>query len=253
MTTLKAVIVASDKATIQLVSKSLSTHFPGIQLLATTDNIADGEKLILQHQPNLVIVEIALDNDAGMKMLDHLTPYSFEVLFICKTRDCHCHAINYQAIGMLVLPIDNMVLNTVIIRAIEKIQHQMNKLTENIENDLNIQHSLNMNLSVFDNGKYKLIRMGDIAYLHSDTGCTTIFMNNKSKETSSSQIGDIEPHLPLNIYIRIHRSYIANIKSVKSSSTRDKTLFIQMNNGDEIPVSRHHKKALLTMLKKNIA
>lgn len=253
MTCINAVIVVADKATIQLVSKSLSTHFPGIQLLASTCNIADGEKLIHLHQPNLVLVEIALDNDAGMKMLDHLTPYPFEVLFICKTRDCNCEAVNYLAAGMLVLPINPTVFKTVINKVIERVRNQLLTLYKYLENDLSIQHSQNMNLSVINNGKRLLIRMGDIDYLHSENGCTTIFLHDKTKLTSSDQIGEIELHLPTNIFFRIHNSYIAHIQSIKSSFTIGHTLFIQMINGNKIPVSKSHKDELIAIINKNIA
>ena len=253
MTSINAVILAADNATSLKLTQSLTTHYPSVTILASTDNIIEGEKLIHQHQPNLVIVEIELDNDNAMTLLNNLNPYHFEVMFISRTKTSQTIYYTYTNITCLTIPYEPLELKYAFNKAYEKIRSHSMVLPGNIETDMSIYHSMNLNLSIYDNDMHLLIRMGNIAYLHSGNGCTTVFLNDKTVQMSSSQIGEIEIHLPANIFFRIHRSYIANIKSIKSSFTRDREFYLLMNNGDEIPVSEFQREALLAMLNKNIA
>ena len=248
VTNLSTVIVAEYTAALK-VTKAFKQHFPTGIIQATTSDFAEAETLIHRHQPNLVIVEIELTNNNAVTMLDNLSPYHFEVLFISRTKTTQTKYFTYTNITCLNIPFEPDEMKYAFNKAYEKISYHSMLLPGNIERDMSIEHSMmHMKLPIFDQGKTHLIPMCDIAYLHSNDGYTDVYQNDKTIRQSTKPIGGLIPLLPTNIFCRIKKGYVVNIMSVSAHFIVKEELFLQMKNGEIIPVSNTYKNGFMSLM-----
>ena len=249
---INTVIVAKDNETTLLVVETLEEHFPHLNKISTIDNLKDAVRLIQQIQPNLLIIEIDYETYNGLQLIENLQPFHCETIFITKVDMIKSRYLQCNAISCLLLPFNIVDLKCAINKVYEKLSLSRVLFPDYVATDMHLQHSMNMKLSLFDKGKTNLIKMGNIAYLHSDNGYTTAFLVNKISFTSSSQLGEIESHLPTDLFYKAHRSYIVNITAIVSHFIRNGEYFLIMSNGDTIPLSNTHKAAILTIIKQSL-
>ena len=87
----------------------------------------------------------------------------------------------------------------------------------------------------------------DIDYFFLFNGFTIMVMQNGSNEVVNLPLNSIERWLNDQLFFRIHRSYLVNLRSIRELRIKNKQLLIQIR-GHELPVSRRKKKQLLDML-----
>ncbi len=60
----------------------LNRHCPEVQIVATALNATEGRRIILLHQPDLVLLDIEMPEKNGFDLLKTLPQYDFEVIFV---------------------------------------------------------------------------------------------------------------------------------------------------------------------------
>ena len=252
MIIIKTVIFTKNDHTALHVVATLEEHFPEFTEISSVDNIADAVKHIQQSQPNLLIIDIDYETYDAYQLIEDLKPFHCEVIFITKVDMIRSRYMQCNAISCLPLPFNIVDLKLSINKLYEKINHSRALFPDYVAIDMHLQHSVNRKLSLFDKGKTNLIKMGNIAYLHSDNGYTTAYLIDKTSFTSSSQLGEIEPHLPTDLFYKAHRSYIVNITAIESHFIKNGEYYLVMSNGDTIPLSNSHKAEILAIIKQSL-
>ena len=85
---------------------------------------------------------------------------------------------------------------------------------------------------VRDNNHWHKIALGDILYLKSDEHCVHI-MTGSAKYTIISSLTACEKQLPLDLFRRVHRSYIINLSKIDRLNKTEIVI-----NDQVIPLSR---------------
>jgi len=70
------------------------------------------------------------------------------------------------------------------------------------------------------------------------------YNTNSEKIEVKNSLSEIENNLPKNLFIRIHRSYIVNISSIKSLKYDGITL----TNEKKLPVGRSYREVLKSLM-----
>ncbi len=84
-----------------------------------------------------------------------------------------------------------------------------------IENNVNNEHPFILSDRIFVRHKEKMIKImvADILYMEADRNYSRIFTNNKEYLLAIT-LKSIEEKLPLDLFVRIHRSYIINLAHI---------------------------------------
>ncbi len=88
----------------------------------------------------------------------------------------------------------------------------------------------------------------DIDFAFIFKGFTIIVMSDGAHEVVDMKLGEVEQMLKSRCFLRIHRSYLVNMKRVREMEVRDNRLHILLR-GHELPVSRRKRKMLLDKLR----
>jgi len=93
-----------------------------------------------------------------------------------------------------------------------------------------------------DSKKTHKVYLSDIKYIESDGDYIRFYLQNRKLMIRGS-LSSMETTLPPALFLRIHNSYIINLKKVNAV-----TLYSVEIDGTELPISRSHKEKVLKIL-----
>ena len=98
-------------------------------------------------------------------------------------------------------------------------------------------NSNNEMLSVKADYKTQLVRISDIVYLESAGEYVRMHIEGSSSITTLFRLKNMETSLPADSFLRVHRSYIVNLKRI-SGYTKGR---IFLDNGEYVPLGENYK------------
>jgi DNA-binding LytR/AlgR family response regulator len=193
----------------------------------------DEAKELLKQKPDLVLLDISLDGDEdGIEVAQYINE-KYQIPFIFVTSHSDKLTINRvkktNPCGFIVKPFKASEIRSGISIVLYKNKQKNVPKPKNMSSD-----------SFFIKIGYDLVKIkyDDINYIKAEDNYTTIFMDNEDY-LASMNLKSIAGKLPENQFLRIHRSYIINIKKIDRISHR----FVYIN-GSEVPVGKNHYQKL---------
>ena len=96
--------------------------------------------------------------------------------------------------------------------------------------------------------KVSLVRIADIVYLESEGEYVRMHLADGSTITTLFRLKNMEAALPADSFMRVHRSYIVNLRAIKAYVKGR----IFLNDNDEyIPIGENYKEAFQNYIDKN--
>ncbi len=245
---IKAVIIDDEPAMQQVNSQLLNEYFPAIKLAGIADCIEKGAELILKENPDLVLLDIELNDGTGFQMLQKLKPYNFKVVFITGFQSFAIKAIKFSALDYIVKPVNETEFQQAIQRAVELIEKeensdaQLNVLMSSLQNE-----NRNKKLVLRTAESLHVVDVADIYFCKSDNSYTTFHFRDNEKILVSKSLKDYENLLSDYGFYRAHQSFLVNLNHIKKVDKSDGG-FIIMKNKKEVPVSMRQMKKLVSLL-----
>ena len=121
---LKIVIIDDEYNAIELISSILMDNFPDAKIVGKAQSPLEGIKLINQHKPDLVFLDIEMPGANGFDVLEALPDRNFETIFITAYDKYAIKAFKYSAIDYILKPIDIEEFNNAVNKVIEKVKRK---------------------------------------------------------------------------------------------------------------------------------
>jgi two-component system LytT family response regulator len=234
---IKAILI-DDEPLARSIVKEYLRDFPNIQVIDECDDGFEGVKSIVQHQPDLIFLDIQMPKINGFEMLE-LIDNQPDVIFTTAFDEYAIRAFEAHAIDYLLKPYSKERFNKAINKWLES-QDIANPnlstktLTETI-NQLSHQHD---RVVVKTGNKITIIPVMDIEYLEASDDYVMLhtsygrFLKNKTMQF-------FEQTLNPQYFVRIHRSYIVQIPMITRLAPYEKDSYVAVLKSDaKIPVSR---------------
>jgi len=234
---IKAVII-DDEPLARTVVKEYLNDFPQIKVIEECNDGFEGVKAIMQHQPDLIFLDIQMPKINGFEMLE-LLEHQPSVIFTTAFDEYAIRAFEAHAIDYLLKPFGKERFN----KAMNKwLQHQNSPelnlhkkaLAETIS-QLPQQHD---RVIVKTGTKITIIPVPDIEYLEADDDYVRLhtsygeFLKNKTMQYFDQTLDPKQ-------FVRVHRSYIVQISAITRLAPYEKDSHIAvLKSGAKIPVSR---------------
>ncbi len=97
---------------------------------------------------------------------------------------------------------------------------------------------------------FEFVNTSDILYCEAGGSYTTFVLNNHKKLLVSKHLKEYESLLIENQFMRVHNSYLINLKEVKKYVKADGG-YIVMNNDEIVSISRAKKESFLEAMQTN--
>ncbi len=242
MQKIKSIIVENDPKSLSLLLSLISDYCPEIHVVSTATNIQDATKQIVLQHPDLIFLDIELDDGIGFDVLHQIPDQKFKTIVISGYSQYAFEAFNFDVAHYLLKPVCIRDLRVAIDRAMSHNnipEHQKETREQSAYSRKKIQVSTDVGI--------KLIDINDIEFLEAN-GCYTLLnFSDKSSIISSKHLKNFECALSGNNFYRIGRSYIINLDYIKVFNKQSGGK-ITMRSGCTILVPRRNKVEFLNYL-----
>ena len=242
------IILVEDEIPARDLIRSYLDDFPMIELIGEFDNGFDGLKAINEMKPDAVFLDVQMPKLTGFELLEVLE-HDPEVIFTTAYDQFAIRAFEQNAVDYLLKPFSRERFG----EALEKLESRIQSLKEVTNIDTGIER-IKKHLAESDeklhrvvikkSGKIHVISTGDINFLEAQDDYVMIF-TAEGKYLKQQTMKFFENHLDPQQFVRVHRSYIANITCIERIEPYEKSNFILiLKDGSKVPVSRSGMQVL---------
>lgn len=242
---IKAVIIDDEAPARQSLETLLRNDFlHKVTIVASCESVDSGVAAIREHQPDIVFLDIQMPEKNGFELFKIITNPEFEVIFTTAYDQYAIKAIRCSALDYLEKPINPIELSGAIKKFHQKhgqfgIQKRLALLLENI----NLSNEKIQKIAIPTQNGYEFVHANQILYCKADGSYCEIVKIDNSIIVTSQNLKNIEESLPDKMFIKIHKSYIANLNYVQSYNKKDTT--IVLNNGETLDVASRRKNQIV--------
>jgi len=220
-----------------------------ISLVTSCSTIKEATLAIHNYKPELIFLDVELQNETGFDLLQQLPEKNFDVIFTTAHDHYAIKALRFSAIDYLLKPFGPEDLGNALSRYEA---HQQTKRSPRI--DLLLQ-----NLKTLSDPRKKMAlptangyELNKIIRIESSNNYSIFFFTDKDQMVITRTLLDYEELLEDYNFIRVHQSHIINMAHIKSYNKTDGGT-VTMNDGTTLDVSRRKRedftKRLATMIR----
>jgi two-component system LytT family response regulator len=247
MKDIRLIIVEDEKPARDLL-KAYLENMSSVELIGEFDNGFDGLKAINEMKPDAILLDVQMPKLTGFEMLEVLE-HQPEVIFTTAYDQYAIKAFEQNAVDYLLKPFSRDRFT----EAIGKLQARLDVKPSVGEEKTGIE-KIKIHLADGDErlhrvvikkmGKIHVISTGDINFLEAQDDYVMIY-TDEGKYLKQQTMKYFEKHLDSEQFVRVHRSYIANISCIERIEPYEKTNFILiLKDGNKVPVSRSGMQVL---------
>lgn len=228
-TLLKCVIV--DDSTLQRLSivKLVQTH-PSLEMVGEYKNAVEAKMALLTKEVDLIFLDIEMPILSGFDLLDDIQNKP-QVIFVTGKTKYAFKAFDYDAVDYLRKPISKDRFMTAVHKAITNYKLK-NEEGFDDEDFIFVKSNLKKR-KVFLNELRYIEALGDYVKLVTEYDTLVVLSTMKA----------FEALLPIDRFLRIHKSFIVNLEKVQRYNS--KTIELEK---DKLPLSRNRKVELVRAL-----
>ena len=245
---MNAIIIEDNPIDLLNLESLLSKYFPEIKILGKANSVRAGIELLLTTKPDLVLADIQLPDGVSFDILNELDTFPFQLIVVSAFDSYALNAIKIGAIDYILKPATKVTL-----------ENALNKAKVHVDQKTRIEQ-LNMMLQTYYKGSpaqrislpnaegMRFLKPDEILYCKADGNYTNFHLLNNRKEIVSQTLKEIENKLSMHdVFLRIHKSYIVNLKYVVDYK-KGRGGQVILEDKSELEVAPDKKEALLKRL-----
>jgi two-component system, LytTR family, response regulator len=226
-----------------------------IELLATSNDPAEGKSLIEQLHPDLVFMDVEMPGMTGVDLVKSFKALSFRVVFVTAYDAYAVEAFRVSAVDYLLKPVGSEDVIKVVQKIKADVRNELGKLSlqlQHLDKLLNNHNdSSDQKIGIAMSDKIVFINFSDIVYCEASGPYTHVYLADGQKLVSSKSLGEFEAQLRVNKFFRIHHHYLINLNKVKEFQRHDGG-YVIMENNKELEVSQRKRKDFLDAIQDKV-
>lgn len=243
---LRTIIIDDEEHMRQSLEKLLQRHCPNVQVVARAAGVASGLACIREHRPDVVLLDIKMDDGTGFDLLRQAEPIDFKVIFITAYDQYAAEAFRYSALDYLLKPVIPANLAEAMQKAEETRIKDLEVQLIALKNNMAADNQASKKLVLKTQDSIYIVVPDEILYCQADSNYSTFTLNDGRRITVSRTLREFEELLKQAGFFRVHKSYLVNLsRIIRLEKSEGGTLV--MNNGDKIPVGASRKEELMEL------
>ena len=246
---LKCVIIDDEKKDRENIRMLLNSYWPQVQIIGEANDRESILALLSKVKPDLIFMDIQLGAISVFDILNELDKIDFKIVFVSAYDKYAIKGYKYDAIDYMLKPIDPRQLIKVVDKTIrmKEVSSSENSFMSDFK-ELYSKVVETPKISIADGKGVHMIKTGDVLYCVSDGNYTTFIMTDDEEIVISKGLKHFETKLQDYNFLRIHKSYIANLNHI-DFLLKEQGGAVIMKNGKSLPVSRNCKRELYEKMK----
>ena len=237
---MKVLIIEDDANIAAQLAGLLKKHCPQIVLVGIAENITESLSLIAAKQPQLVLLDIVLQDKTAFELLAKIEQFSFEVVFVTGYNEYALQAIKCSALDYLLKPVNTNELIAAVEKAVSKINSEraMQAKLNNMMNILSNQNKTDHRIALPLMKEIRFVQPAQIIYCASNNSYTHFYLAGGEKIMVSKPIYEWDILLQPYGFLRPNQSNLVNRSFIKSIIKEDSVVELLLTDTTKIHVSR---------------
>ncbi len=236
---LTAIIVDDELYGRENLKKIIETYCPEIEILGLADSVVNAKERVSVLKPDAVFLDINMPVLSGFDFLEEYDDRNFMVVFVSAHEEFGINAVKAGAADYLLKPINIKELK----QTVKKLLSLHNKVIK-----VEIPHDIDKLVIPASHG-FNVLVIDDIIRLEADGSYTTLVMRGGKNTIVSRTLKDFEDTLPKEIFFRIHKSHLINLKHIKDYSNLSGSV-VTMSDGSRVEISRRKAPDFIQKIKR---
>jgi DNA-binding LytR/AlgR family response regulator len=231
---LTCIAVDDEPHAIKILSLYIQ-KIPQLELLASTNSPWEAIQLAQNLQPDILFLDIQMDELTGLQVLDILG-HSFKVILTTAYAEYALQGFDYQVSDYLLKPFSFDRFQ----KAVQKIEQELSQA------DVPPTSSTMTHILIKGDAKNKFHRLAlvDILYVEGLKNYVQ-FVGTKEKVITLQNLKHLEQLLPNNQFFRIHKSYIINLAHINKIDGN-----MAYIDDKAIPIGNSYRKSFFERIQK---
>jgi two-component system, LytTR family, response regulator len=225
---LRTIVIDDEKLSREVICNYLRSYCNDIDIVAVASTVKTAYKAITKHHPDFIFLDIEMADGKGFDLLLMFEKIDFKVIFVTAYSEYAVKAFRFSAVDYLLKPvkIDELISAVEKVKSIKDQSPAIGTLSELMIN-LGKESALPRTLVIPHLKGFDVLKISEIIMCVADGYCTIFFVSGNRKYTSSKNLKHYDEMLEdLNI-IRVHHSYLVNLKHVLSYSRQGEILLTE--------------------------
>jgi len=242
---LKTVIIDDEHDAVNFIGSIIGEYCTSLEVVGEAHNVLEGVAVITDKKPDLVFLDIEMPNGTGFDLLTHFPEKDFEVVFITAFNHYAIKAIKFSAVDYILKPININEFIEAVNRVVQKRKEKSSAGDESFRmlmENLKSAHPTRLAIPTSDGMEY--LNPKDIIRIEADRSYSWFYITGNRKILVSKHLKEFQDLLNDRYFFRAHNSHLINLKYVKKF-IRKEGGYIEMLDGEQIPISRNRKDLFL--------
>ncbi|MFK7952692.1 MAG: LytR/AlgR family response regulator transcription factor [Ekhidna sp.] len=242
----RAILVDDESKSRTALRSFLTKYCPRVEIVGEADGVKKGLEKIAELNPDVVFLDIEMNDGTGFDLIEQLPKMNFEIIFVTAFNQYAIKAFRYSAIDYLLKPVNPEEL----VQAVAKLSDEgrISQIEQKLEALMSNKSSL-QKIAIPSMDGIRLEEVENISYCESDNYYTIIHLVSGEKIVVSKTLKEYDKMLSEDGFLRIHQKYLVKVSEIKTYSKSDGG-FVTLNNGAHLTVSRRKKEDLVKVLTK---
>jgi len=229
---LSALIVDDEDLARRLIREYLKAH-SDIEVVGESRNGLDAVSDIEALAPDLIFLDIQMPKLSGLEVLE-ATERRSGVIFTTAYDEYAIKAFEMLAVDYLLKPFSQKRFDEALVRA----RRLVGQRAAGIERLVTHPPEKLARIVIRDRGLVHVVPVDDVIYVEAEDDYINIHTAARSF-MKTQRLSDLEEQLDPQRFVRVHRSYLINIDSLKTLErpTKDSQVAV-LANGRQVPISR---------------
>ena len=233
---IKAILVDDEPLARSILSEYLE-GYPQVEIVAECNDGFEGAKAIMQHQPDVVFLDIQMPKINGFELLEIIDVKPF-IIFTTAFDEYAIRAFEQHAVDYLLKPITKKRFDEAMAKLLDRKPLQgVGDATQQLLDD--VSHSPGLERVVVKTGHaIKIIPVESIIYLEADDDYVRIhtsdgtYLKNKTMASFERQLNPMQ-------FVRVHRSFLIRVAHITRLESYEKEGYLAiLDTGQKINVSK---------------
>ena len=235
---MNCIAVDDEPLALKLLQDNIS-KVPYLNLVAACPDAFEAIRVLQEHKIDLIFIDIQMPGLSGLQFISTLQNKPL-VIFITAYKQYALESYDLAVVDYLVKPV-----------ALERFIKACNRAKEMHEFRMLKQQNKNVPTSefIFVNVDYSQVKLmfNDIIWIEGLRDYLKIHLKSTTKPLIvRASLKSIEPELPQNKFIRIHKSYILSLESI--TAIRKNSVFIK---DLELPIGETYREEIEKLIRNN--
>jgi len=244
---LKTLIVDDETDAVNFIRSIIGEYCPKLEVVGTAGTAKEGVQLIMEHQPELVFLDVEMPHGSGFELLAQFPKKRFDVVFITAFNQYALKAIKFSAVDYILKPINISEFIEAVDKVLEKRHHGSAQGINYGELLENLKSTLPTKLAIPTAEGMEYLNTREIIRIEADRSYCWFYLTGMRKHLVSRNLKEYQDLLSDRNFFRPHNSHLINLEFVKKY-VRQEGGYIEMTDGSQIPVSRIKRDLFLQQM-----